>query len=303
MAVPDYQSLMLPLLKYAGDGEEHKIRNAIEHLAEELRLSEEDKRELLPSGQQAVFNNRIGWACTYLKKAGLLDSGRKGYFSITQRGLDILREKPSSIDVNFLTRYKEFNEFRRGRQVETVELGKDQNETELDPRESLELSYQQLHNELVSEILSAVKKCSPSFFESIVIDVLTKMGYGGSRADAGKAVGRSHDGGIDGIIKEDRLGLDVIYIQAKRWEGTVPRPEIQKFAGALIGKKAKKGVFITTSTFSREAIEYADFTGNIVLIDGETLARLMIEYDVGVSKVKSYDVKKIDTDYFDNGLT
>ncbi|HEY3363074.1 MAG TPA: restriction endonuclease [Methanosarcina sp.] len=303
MAVPDYQSLMLPLLKYAGDGEEHKIRNAIEHLAEELRLSEEDKRELLPSGQQAVFNNRIGWACTYLKKAGLLDSGRKGYFSITQRGLDILREKPSSIDVNFLTRYKEFNEFRRGRQVETVELGKDQNETELDPRESLELSYQQLHNELVSEILSAVKKCSPSFFESIVIDVLTKMGYGGSRADAGKAVGRSHDGGIDGIIKEDRLGLDVIYIQAKRWEGTVPRPEIQKFAGALIGKKAKKGIFITTSTFSREAIEYADFTGNIVLIDGETLARLMIEYDVGVSKVKFYDVKKIDTDYFDNGLT
>ncbi|AKB45677.1 MULTISPECIES: restriction endonuclease [Methanosarcina] len=304
MAVPDYQSLMLPLLKYAGDGEEHKIRNAIEHLAEELRLSEEERRELLPSGQQAVFNNRIGWARTYLKKAGLLASGRKGYFSITQRGLNVLKDNPAYIDVNFLTRYKEFNEFRRGKQVENIELGKAQNKTEqLDPWESLELSYQQLHNELVLEILSAVKKCSPTFFESTVIDVLTKMGYGGSRADAGKAVGRSHDGGIDGIIKEDRLGLDVIYIQAKRWEGTVPRPEIQKFAGALIGKKAKKGVFITTSTFSREALEYANFTGNIVLIDGETLARLMIEYDVGVSKVKSYDVKKIDTDYFDDGLT
>lgn len=170
MAVPAYQSLMLPLLKYAGDGEEHKIRNAIEHLAEELRLGEEERRELLPSGQQAVFNNRIGWACTYLKKAGLLDSGRKGYFSITQRGLDVLKENPAFVDVNFLTRYKEFNEFRQGRQVETVELGKDQKETDLDPGESLELSYQQLHNELVSEILSAVKKCSPVFFESIVID-------------------------------------------------------------------------------------------------------------------------------------
>jgi restriction system protein len=303
MVIPDYQSVMLPLLKYAGDGKEHRIRDAVEELAEEFRLSEEERKELLPSGQQAVFTNRVGWARTYLKKAGLLDSGRKGYFSITQRGLSVLRENPVSIDVNFLTQYEEFNEFRRGRQVETFDIGKDQNETEhLDPRESLELSYQQLHNELVLEILSAVKKCSPAFFESIVIDVLTKMGYGGSRTDAGRAVGQSHDGGIDGIIKEDRLGLDVIYIQAKRWEGTVPRPEIQKFAGALIGKKAKKGVFITTSTFSREATEYADFTGNIVLIDGEMLSRLMIEYDVGVSKVKSYDVKKIDTDYFDDGL-
>ncbi len=306
MAVPDYQSLMLPLLKYAGDGEEHKIRNAIEHLAEELRLSEEERRELLPSGQQAVFNNRTGWACTYLKKAGLLDSGRKGYFSITQRGLNVLKENPASIDVNFLKRYKEFNAFYNKDKptlIDKPEIPEIERKKDLDPEEFLEIAYQELHKELVSEVLSIIKKCSASFFESLVVDILTKMGYGGSRADAGKAVGRSHDGGIDGIIKEDRLGLDVIYIQAKRWEGTVPRPEIQKFAGALIGKKAKKGVFITTSTFSREAIEYANFTGNIVLINGETLARLMIEYDVGVSKVKSYDVKKIDTDYFDDGLT
>ncbi|AKB49363.1 Mrr restriction system protein [Methanosarcina barkeri str. Wiesmoor] len=305
MAVPDYQSLMLPLLKYAGDGEEHKIRNAIELLAEELRLSEEERRELLPSGQQAVFNNRIGWACTYLKKAGLLDSGRKGYFSITKRGLYVLKENPASIDVNFLKRYKEFNAFYnrdKSTLIDKSEIPEIERKKDLDPEEFLEIAYQELHNELVSEVLSIIKKCSASFFESLVVDILIKIGYGGSRADAGKAVGRSHDGGIDGIIKEDRLGLDVIYIQAKRWEGTVPRPEIQKFAGALIGKKAKKGVFITTSTFSREAIEYANFTGNIVLIDGETLARLMIEYDVGVSKVKSYDVKKIDTDYFDNGL-
>jgi restriction system protein len=299
MVIPDYQSVMLPLLKYSGDGKEHRIRAAVEQLAEEFRLNEEERKELLPSGQQAVFNNRVGWARTYLKKAGLLDSGKKGYFSITRRGLDVLREKPPSIDVNFLKRYEEFNEFRnQGKQIENIDLDKREPEN-LDPKETLEIAYQKLHNELVSEILSIVKKCSASFFESLVVDVLTKMGYGGSRADAGRAVGKSHDGGIDGIIKEDRLGLDVIYIQAKRWEGTVTRPEIQKFAGALIGKKAKKGVFITTSGFSKEAIEYADFTGNIVLVDGEMLARLMIEYGVGVSKVKSYDVKKMDTDYFE----
>ncbi len=300
MVVPDYQSLMFPLLRYAGDGKEHRIRNAIEDLAEELGLNEEERKELLPSGQQAVFSNRVAWANTYLKKAGLLESRKKGYFTVTQKGLSVLRENPVSINVNFLTRYEEFNEFRRRKKSEIMELEKGETETEqLDPRESLEISYQQLHNELVLEILSITKKCSPSFFESIVIDVLTKIGYGGSRTDAGKAVGKSHDGGIDGIIKEDRLGLDVIYIQAKRWEGTVTRPEIQKFAGALIGKKAKKGVFITTSTFSREASEYADLTGNIILVDGEMLAKLMIEYDVGVSKVKSYDVKKIDSDYFE----
>ena len=300
MVVPDYQSLMLPLLKYAGDGNEHRIRNAIEDLGEELGLSEEERKELLPSGQQAVFSNRVAWANTYLKKAGLLESRKKGYFVVTQKGLSALRENPALINVSFLTRYEEFNEFRRRKKSEIMELEKGETEAgQLDPRESLEISYQQLHNELVLEILYITKKCSASFFESIVIDVLTKMGYGGSRTDAGKAVGKSHDGGIDGIIKEDRLGLDVIYIQAKRWEGTVTRPEIQKFAGALIGKKAKKGVFITTSNFSREASEYAEFTGNIVLVDGEMFAKLMIEYDAGVSKVKSYDVKKIDTDYFE----
>ncbi|MFZ2499268.1 restriction endonuclease [Methanosarcina sp.] len=308
MVIPDYQSLMLPLLKYAGDGKEHRIRDAVEKLAEEFRLSEEERKELLPSGQQAVFKNRVGWASTYLKKAELLNSGKKGHFSITQRGLNILKENRSSIDVNFLKRYGEFNKFYNGdKQIEIDKPGIFsiecmEKKEELDPEEFLEIAYQKLHKELVSELLSTIKKCAPTFFETIVVDVLTKMGYGGSRTDAGKAVGKSHDGGIDGIIKEDRLGLDVIYIQAKRWEGTVTRPEIQKFAGALIGKKAKKGVFITTSNFSKEAIEYADLTGNIVLIDGEMLARLMIEYDVGVSKVKSYDVKKMDTDYFEDAI-
>ncbi|MDY9925112.1 restriction endonuclease [Methanosarcina sp.] len=302
MVIPDYQSIMLPLIKYAGDGKEHHIRGAVEELAEEFRLSEEERKELLPSGRQAIFNNRVGWACTYLKKAGLLDSRKKGYFSITQRGSDVIKEKPASIDVNFLKQYKEFNEFYNKDKptlIDKPDIPEIEGTKALDPEEFLEIAYQKLHNELVSEVLSIIKKCSAGFFESLVVDVLTKMGYGGSRADAGKAVGKSHDGGIDGIIKEDRLGLDVIYIQAKRWEGTVTRPEIQKFAGALIGKKAKKGVFITTSVFSKEAIEYADLTGNIVLVDGEMLARLMIEYGVGVSKVKSYDVKKMDTDYFE----
>lgn len=304
MGIPDYQSVMLPLLRYASDGEEHRIRDSIEYLAEEFKLSEEERKELLPSGQQAIFKNRVGWASTYLKKAGLLDSRKKGYFTITQRGKNVLKEKPDSIDVNFLKRYREFNEFYNKDKKPVIEKpAMDNTEVEaLDPEESLEIAYQKLHNELVSEILSTMKNCSPTFFESLVIDVLTKMGYGGSRADAGKAVGKSHDGGIDGIIKEDRLGLDVIYIQAKRWEGTVGSPEIQKFAGALIGKKAKKGVFITTSGFSKEAVDYANLTGNIVLIDGNALARLMIEYDVGVSKVKSYEVKKIDTDYFEDGV-
>lgn len=305
MGIPDYQSIMLPLLRYASDGEEHRIRDATEYLAEEFKLSEEERKELLPSGQQAIFKNRVGWANTYLKKAGLLDSRKKGYFTITQRGKNVLKEKPASIDVNFLKRYGEFNEFYNGDKKPVIEnpaIDDTEKIEVLDPEESLETAYQKLHNELVSEILSTMKNCSPAFFESLVIDVLTKMGYGGSRADAGKAVGKSHDGGIDGIIKEDRLGLDVIYIQAKRWEGTVGSPEIQKFAGALIGKKAKKGVFITTSSFSKEAIDYANLTDNIVLIEGDTLARLMIEYDVGVSKVKSYEVKKIDTDYFEDGV-
>jgi restriction system protein len=254
MAIPDYQSIMLPLLKYAGDGKEHKFGNSIEDLADKFALSDEEITELLPSGLQPVLRNRVAWACTYLKKAGLLNSERKGYFTITQKGLSVLKENPVSIDVNFLTKYKEFNEFRRiGKQANVVESDIDKPDM-LDPEEALEVVYNRLHNELVSAILSTVKQCSPKFFENMVIDVLTKMGYGGSRKDVAEAVGKSHDGGIDGIIKQDILGLDVIYIQAKRWEGTVSSPEIQKFAGALKGKQAKKGVFITTSKFSREAI-------------------------------------------------
>ncbi|WMW21794.1 restriction endonuclease [Methanolobus mangrovi] len=289
---------MLPFLRYASDECEHHKRDAIEALAIVFNLSDSERKELLPSGKQAIFDNRVGWARTYLKKAGLIDSKKRGYFFITKRGLDVLSEKPDTINVNYLSKFNEFNDFINTNNSSKVPLSTVTNE-ELDPEELIENNYLKLHEELISEMLDTIKDYSPSFFEKLVVDVLTKIGYGGSRKDAGQAIGKSGDGGIDGIIKEDRLGLDVIYIQAKRWENTVGRPEIQKFAGALIGKRAKKGVFITTANFSKEAEDYAKQTGNIVLIDGSNLAKLMIEYNVGVSTVKTYDVKKIDLDYFD----
>lgn len=298
MAIPDYQSIMLPLLEYASDRCDHHIREAIGGLATYFELSDEERKELLPSGKQAIFDNRVGWARTYLKKAGLLDSKKKGYFFITQRGLDVLAEKPKAIDVSYLSRFNEFTDFISS-STSSEQRTTDKHLSDFTPEELIENSYQKLHDELVLEILNTIKDYTPDFFERLVVDVLIKMGYGGSRKDAGEAIGKSGDGGIDGIIREDRLGLDAIYIQAKRWDSTVGRPEIQKFAGALLGQ-AKKGVFISTSTFSKEASEYARQAGNLVLIDGTGLAEYMIEYSVGVSTVKSYHIKKMDLDYFDD---
>lgn len=297
MAIPDYQSIMLPLLKLTSDQTEHSLRETIEKLAVEFKLSNEERKELLPSGQQATFNNRVGWARTYMKKAGLLKSTRRSFFKITQRGLDIIGQNPPKIDVKFLKQFPEFIEFREIRREKiskTSEIKNDQT-----PSESLEFSYQGIRQDLEQELLYRIKNCSPSFFEKLVIELLVKMGYGGSIKDAGKAMGMSGDEGIDGIIKEDRLGLDIIYVQAKRWENNVSRPEIQKFAGALQGQRAKKGVFITTSKFSNEATDFVSKVENkIVLIDGDQLAQYMIDFDIGVSKVTSYDIKKIDSDYF-----
>lgn len=298
MSIPDYQSIMLPLLEFAGDEREHTVREAIEFLAARFGLSDQERKMLLPSGQQAIFDNRVGWARTYLKKAGLLESPRRGYFRITLRGLEVLRTKPEKIDVSFLEQFSEFVEFRsRRRQIEvTADLLEQAQET---PAELLERAYQDLRRELARELLDYVKKCSPQFFEQLVIDLLVKMGYGGSREDAARAIGRTGDEGIDGIINEDRLGLDTLYIQAKRWDGVVGRPEVQRFAGALQGQRARKGILITTSRFSEEAREYAArIDSKIVLIDGERLAELMIDYGVGVTRVASYEIKKIDQDYF-----
>ncbi len=278
---------------------------AVEELADEFNLSTEERNELLPSGSQALFNNRVGWARSYLKQASLLASPKRGFFTITSKGIELLATNLEKIDISVLEQFPEFIEFKNRKKEKNETESQSEETTTQDstqtPEDALASAYKQLRATLETEVISTVKDASPSFFERLVVDLLVKMGYGGSRQDAGKALGKSGDGGIDGIINEDRLGLDVIYIQAKRWEGSVGRPEIQKFAGALQGKRARKGVFITTSLFTKEAIEYASLIeSKIILINGEHLSRLMVEHNIGVSTVGQYEVKKLDSDYFDN---
>ena len=310
MAIPDYQSLMLPFLRLASDGQEHRFRDAVEQLAAEFQLTDAERSELLPSGTAALFDNRVGWARTYLKQAGLIQSRKRGVFQLTESGRALLAERPSRIDVNLLDRYEEFRAFRMRRREN--DPGSRQRPTEATvpelvttndqtPEDALADAYQKLRDNLEGELLEQIKAASPAFFERLVIDLLVAMGYGGSRQDAGRAIGRSGDGGIDGIIKEDRLGLDVIYVQAKRWEGPVGRPEIQKFAGALQGQRATKGVFITTSNYSRDAEEYARaISTKIILLDGRQLTSLMVDHNVAVTPIGTYELKKIDSDYFDS---
>lgn len=309
MAVPDYQSLMLPLLQFAAKkGGETSTSEAVEALAKELSLSDEDLKEMLPSGIQSTFVNRFGWTSTYMKKAGLLEATRRGFYQITDRGKDLLKKQPKTINVKLLKQYPEFLEFqqlkgtRSGDKV--IESKGTSDVSTATPSEALESAYENLRDELADELLGRLKKISPAFFERVVVELLVKMGYGGSRADAGKAIGRSGDGGIDGIIKEDKLGLDVVYIQAKRWDNNpVGRPDVMQFAGALQAQRATKGIFITTSRFTDDARSYVSQIGSkIVLIDGEQLTSLMIEHDVGVSTVSLYPVKKVDSDYFEESI-
>ena len=295
---------MLPVLRMTSDGNEHKASDMVEKIADEFELTLDERTELLASGNQAVFNNRIGWARSYLKKACLLDSSKRGYVHITDRGRELLKTAPDRIDVKLLDRYPEFVSFRKGKN-ETSSPSNAANDIEQDqaltPEDALADAYNVLTANLQAEVLAIVLESSPAFFERLVVDLLVSMGYGGNRQDAGRAMGKSGDGGIDGIINEDRLGLDVIYIQAKRWEGSVGRPEIQKFAGALQGRRAKKGVFITTSNFTKDALEYTSIIeSRIILIDGKLLTKLMIEFNIGVSSVGRYEVKSVDSDYFDN---
>ncbi|MCL4551964.1 MAG: restriction endonuclease [Candidatus Marsarchaeota archaeon] len=298
MPLPGYQDLMLPLLKIASDEQEHNLGEAIEALAVQFSLSDNDRKERLPSGVQPVFDNRVGWARTYLKKAGLLESTARGKFRITRRGLEVIESRPQRIDAKFLRQFPEFVEFQRSSRQKDPEQGKAADIAET-PEETLALSYQNLRGTLAADVLERVKNCTPAFFERLVVELLVAMGYGGSLQDAGKAIGRSGDGGIDGIIKEDKLGLDAVFLQAKRWEGSVGRPVVQGFAGSLEGHRARKGVLITTSQFSQDARDYIGrIEKRIVLIDGEMLAELMIDHNVGVSTVASYQVKKVDLDYF-----
>ena len=290
---------MLPLLKYAADNNEHKFSDAVEYLSNEFSLTKEEREELLPSKTQDVISNRIGWARTYMKKAGLLEDTRRGYFKITERGQSVLSENLNKITTKYLGKFEEFKAFRdKHIEKETdhdISLSVDET-----PEEMLENGFAKLSENLVDEVLSKISECSPSFFEHLVIDLLVHMGYGGSFSEAAQVVGKSGDEGIDGIIKEDKLGLDTIYVQAKRWKGVVGRPEIQKFAGALLGQKASKGVFITTSSFTKEAVEYASSVDRkVVLIDGTKLATLMIEHNVGISTVRNFEIKRIDSDYFE----
>ena len=300
MPIPDYQTIMLPLLEFARDKQEHSLSEASTQLAAQFELTEDEKNELLPSGSEGRFYNRISWARTYLKKAGLLSYPRRGFFTITFRGEQLLANPPEEITSKFLKRYDEFVRFVEIKSSDNSgSVEKEEQVIVETPEEILESAHQKLQDNLSVEILENIRKCSPYFFESLVVDLLVSMGYGGSRKEAGQAVGKSGDEGIDGIIKEDRLGLDIIYIQAKRWDNVVGRPEIQKFAGALLGQSAKKGVFITTSDFTKGAIDYVTrIDSKIILVNGIRLAELMIEHDIGVTPIASYKVKRIDSDYF-----
>lgn len=300
MAIPDFQSIMLPLLNLAADGMEHRYRDAVEEIADRLGLSEDERKALLPSGVDKIFSNRVGWAKTFLTKATLIDSTRRGFFRITDRGRDVLLQKPKRVDMKFLSQFPEYKEFRAIKNERAKEASKGVETPEVQtPGEQLESAHQNLRVSLANELLQQLKASPPALFEKIVVELLVKMGYGGSRKDAGAAIGKTGDEGIDGIIKEDRLGLDIIYIQAKRWKDAVGRAEIQKFVGALDGKHANKGIFITTSEFHDSAREYVKaISKKVVLMDGEELARFMIDGGIGVTPVASFEVKKIDLDYF-----
>ncbi len=308
MAVPDFQSFMLPLLQMAADGREHSLAEARDVLAGGFKLSNTELQELLPSGRQGKFANRVAWAKSYLQQAGLILTPRRAHFQISDRGRSVLKNPPPRIDVKFLEQYPEFVDFRTPKadvatapEVATAPMDVPSAQPEPEtPEEALDAAYQKMRGSLASELLDRVKAASPLFFEKLVVELLVQMGYGGSRRDAGRAIGRSGDEGIDGVISEDRLGLDVVYLQAKRWDGTVGRPEIQRFVGALHGKRAKKGVFLTTGTFSAEATAYVEHIDpKVVLVDGRRLAGLMIDFGVGVNSSATYDVKRVDSDYFD----
>lgn len=298
MTIPDFQSVMVPLLQLMSDRKERRHADLFEELAQHFALSDEERKELLPSGAHPKFENRVRWAKWYLTRAGLLETTSHGVFRISGQGERTLAEAPTVLTI---ARLKEIGgtgsaEESTVEEVETLET----------PEERLETSYADLRGAIAQELLDRVKKVSPAFFERLVVDLIVSMGYGGSRRDAGQAIGQAGDGGIDGIIKEDKLGLDVIYIQAKRWENTVGRPVVQAFAGSLEGHHARKGIFITTSGFSKEAEEYVDkIEKKIVLIDGTTLASLMLDHRVGVDTVATYVVQRVDDGFFDEagGLT
>ena len=303
MPVPTTATIWLPLLKLAGDRQRRHIREATASLADRFQLTKEERTERVPSGGRTKFHNRVLWAAWGLKAAQLLESPKRGYLQITERGHTVLSSDPKEIDRKFLEQFPEFRDrFRRNRPVRAAEQAADKTDvgdSSATPEEAIESAYREKRESLATDLIQSVREASPEFFERLVVDLLVRMGYGGSHEEAGKAIGRSGDEGIDGRIKEDRLGLDVIYIQAKRWKHSVGRPDVQQFAGALQGQKAKKGVFITTSQFSAEARKYVqDIDAKIVLMDGSELVEFMMDHDVGVTTEATYVLKKLNSDYF-----
>lgn len=302
MSIPGYQTLMLPLLEAVADGGEHRLRDLTALMCDRFTLTEEERNQLLPSGNQTSISNRVGWARTYLKKAGLVASIARGLVQITDAGRTVLLQRPEKINARYLEQFPSYVVFKNTRRDELVDESTDdplKPVSDKTPEEAIDAAYRELRSDLADEVLDRVRSCSPQFFERLVVELLVAMGYGGSLADAGKAVGRVGDGGIDGIIKEDKLGLDVVCIQAKRWENTVGRPQVQAFAGSMEGHRAKKGVLLTTATFSKDAHDYISrIERKIVLIDGKQLAELMIDHGIGTTTSRNYELKRIDSDYF-----
>jgi restriction system protein len=300
--VPGFQYFMLPFLQVMLDGQTRHINEIFELVIKKTGMTNEQCAILLPSKSDTLVRNRIGWVRTYLYKAGLIHQVSRGNYHITSEGINAVRDCPSGIDVKFLKNLPAFQEWGKS----FTEKKEDSSDSEQileslqTPQELLESSYQTIQNSIAEELLDRIKKCTPAFFEKLVVDVLMAMGYGGFDSSNGQVTQYSGDGGIDGIIKEDKLGLDTIYIQAKRWENTVPVSAVRDFAGSLLSKKARKGVFITTSSFPQSAYEYVrSIDPTIILIDGEQLTRMMIEYNVAVAKSKVYEIKRIDNDYFE----
>jgi restriction system protein len=296
MSIPDFQSMMLPLLTAIGDGKGHSNTEIASVLAQHFAVTDDDLQAMLPSGQNKVFTNRVAWAKAYLKKAGLLESPSRAVSRITEQGKTVLAHPPGKINIRFLMQFPSMDWHKKKQDDEEDTAIVDAEHT---PEEVLESSYQDLRNALADDLIEQVKSCSPQFFERLVVELLVAMGYGGSLADAGQVIGKAGDGGIDGLIKEDKLGLDFVCVQAKRWENTVGRPVVQAFVGSMEGFKARKGVMITTGSFSKDATEFVkQIDKRIVLIDGLQLAQLMIDYDIGVATARTYTVKKTDLDYF-----
>jgi len=297
--IPSFQEMMLPLLEFLKDGKEHSIDEAEDYLAKAFKLTDEERHKLLKSGNQTVFRNRVGWARTYMYKAKLLDIPRRANIVITERGLEVLKENPQSLSAKYLMKFPEFVEFHKSNKKEKQEEPESPSKS---PEEVIYEKTDEINNYVKSELIIKILKSSSHFFEKLVLDLVVKMGYGGSFEDVAELLGKTGDEGVDGLIKEDILGLDKVYLQAKRWTtGTVGRKELQSFVGALLGKGAKKGIFITTSTFTKDALEYANSLKNmtLILIDGDKLVDYMLKYNVGVQVKNTIEIKKIDEDYFE----